>query len=227
MKTKKNKIKMVIFIVLMFLPIAAALAAIPFMPETIPVHFDLNGNPDRMGSRWETLLITGMSVIMGIAVLISMKATAKKDTSGNNSNKAFLTVGISVLTVFNIITAYFLMITLGIQKNTFTIQSMIKVTMGLIGIMLIVTGNILPTIRRNAFIGFRTPSTMQNDEVWKKSQRFAGIMSIIAGVLMTAAALITNENVCLIICMGIILIFSLVMAIYSFKIPITENKKSE
>ena len=51
MKTKKT-----IYIILMFLPLVAALAALPFLPDKIPAHYGFDNQVTRWGSKYEALL---------------------------------------------------------------------------------------------------------------------------------------------------------------------------
>ena len=53
-----------------------------------------------------------------------------------------------------------------------------------IGILLVILGNIMPKMRRNAMFGLRTKWSMANDSVWQKSQRFGGIASVLCGLAM-------------------------------------------
>ena len=53
-----------------------------------------------------------------------------------------------------------------------------------IGILLVILGNIMPKMRRNAMFGLRTKWSMSNDSVWQKSQRFGGIASVLCGLAM-------------------------------------------
>ncbi len=42
------------------------------------------------------------------------------------------------------------------------------------GIAFVICGNIMPKSDRNEAFGLRTPWSLSNDEVWRKSQRFGG-----------------------------------------------------
>jgi uncharacterized membrane protein len=51
------------------------------------------------------------------------------------------------------------------------------------GVLLVALGLVLPRIRRNAWIGFRTPWTLTSDENWARTHRFAGIAMVTGGIL--------------------------------------------
>ena len=54
----------------------------------------------------------------------------------------------------------------------------------LVGLLFIVIGNYLGKVKRNWYIGIRTPWTLSSEEVWNKSHRLGGKMFMLAGFLM-------------------------------------------
>lgn len=53
----------------------------------------------------------------------------------------------------------------------------------LISFLFIVLGLVMPKIKKNYFVGIRTPWTLQSDEVWQKTHKFAGKSFVIMGIL--------------------------------------------
>lgn len=62
------------------------------------------------------------------------------------------------------------------------------------GIAFVICGNIMPKSDRNEAFGLRTPWSLSNDEVWRKSQRFGGYAMIASGVLTVVAGLALPMN---------------------------------
>ena len=62
------------------------------------------------------------------------------------------------------------------------------------GIAFVICGNIMPKSDRNEACGLRTPWSLSNDEVWRKSQRFGGYAMIASGVLTVVAGLALPMN---------------------------------
>jgi len=50
-------------------------------------------------------------------------------------------------------------------------------------LFLIITGLFMPKIKRNYFVGIKTPWTLQSDEVWIKTHKFAGKSMVVGGGL--------------------------------------------
>lgn len=59
----------------------------------------------------------------------------------------------------------------------------------LLGVFFVLLGLILPRIRRNPWVGVRTPWTLASDENWARTHRFAGYTMIAGGLAAIAAAL--------------------------------------
>ena len=53
-----------------------------------------------------------------------------------------------------------------------------------VGLLLMIMGNFLGKVRKNFFLGIRTPWTLASDEVWAKTHRLGGWCFVIAGAFM-------------------------------------------
>lgn len=63
------------------------------------------------------------------------------------------------------------------------------------GILFIIIGNMMPKFRQNFFIGFRTPWTLTNEQVWNKTHRLAGRLMFVAGILGLIGAFFPSNKV--------------------------------
>lgn len=50
---------------LMFLPLAVTAAALTVLPDQVPMHYDLAGEIDRWGSKYENLILPAMVLVIG------------------------------------------------------------------------------------------------------------------------------------------------------------------
>jgi uncharacterized membrane protein len=73
-------------------------------------------------------------------------------------------------------------------------------------------GNVMGKVRRNFFIGVRTPWTLANERVWYATHRFAAKSMVAAGILAFIAA-ITGAP--FLICLVLILLGVLTPVVYS------------
>ncbi|HEX7642053.1 MAG TPA: SdpI family protein [Burkholderiaceae bacterium] len=58
-----------------------------------------------------------------------------------------------------------------------------------IGLLIAVLGNVLSKVRRNFFIGIRTPWTLASEEVWLRTHRLGGRLLLASGLLVGIASL--------------------------------------
>ena len=87
----------------------------------------------------------------------------------------------------------------------------------MIGLFQIVFGNIMPKLRRNSFIGLRTSWSMANDDVWQKSQRFAGISSVVVGILVIIGSIFLSGKISMIFMLILITVWVAICIFFSYK----------
>ena len=213
MKNKK------LFYVLMFLPLIASLIALHFLPAVIPAHYNINNVVDRWGSKYEILILPVLTILFGFFSLAMGKLAQKQEPQGNNNEKNSLFIGTSVLLIFNLLCGFMIFSSLHkIEKLEFASFTFIKLVVIIIGIFLIVISNIMPKVKRNSILGFRTKQTMKNEDIWKKCQRFSGLTGVIAGFIIVVISFLL-DNTTLIIALLIITFIKLGIDIaYSYKV---------
>ena len=211
--------KRIIFGILMFLPLAVVLAALPFLPDQILGVTGFDNQVTRWGSKYEALLLPILTIVLGLFLLAMARYAAKHEESGKNNENVCLITGIVSLALFNLMTAYFLYTDFhkveNLSEAAFDVNQLI---FGFFGLCMLIIGNVMPKLRMNSMIGLRTSWSMKNEQTWKKSQRFGGISSIISGILMILASLMTRGLRCFMLCMGILVICLIVDVIYTRQI---------
>lgn len=85
-----------------------------------------------------------------------------------------------------------------------------------IGISLLVLGNVSPRVRPNWFFGIRTPWTLSNDEVWRRTQRFGGTVMTVAGAAIILAGVTMERDARSVVLLVGLLVAFVVPALYSF-----------
>ncbi|MGN0474312.1 MAG: SdpI family protein [Acutalibacteraceae bacterium] len=217
MKLKTQKI---ICIILMLLPLAITSVALMFMPEQVPMHYGINGQVDRWGSKYENLIFPVLTIVLGAFMLIVAKFSSDDESSMKNNEKVTIITNIAVLLLFNAINLYFIYTSLAsvsdLNSATVDIFSLIFVILG-IGFVFI--GNIMPKAKLNSLIGLRTPWSMKNEETWRRCQRFGGISGIITGVAMAVGCMFFFKGTAaLIFSMSLMAVMCVVDTVYSCRI---------
>lgn len=84
------------------------------------------------------------------------------------------------------------------------------------GFVFALTGNYLPKLKSNPLIGIRTKWTLQNEEVWRKTHLFGGIVWAVGGIAISFVALLfSNDNSMYVLFVGI-MILVVVPFMYSY-----------
>lgn len=198
---------------------AATAAALPVLPEQIPAHYDINGQVNRWGSKYEALILPAVTLLFGLFMLGMARFCARREENGHNNEKVCLVMGIVSMLLFDGMTGFFLYTAFGGVESLSSVRIDInQLVCGLLGLSMVVVGNIMPKLRMNSLMGLRTGWSMKNETTWKKSQRFGGISFIAAGILMMAACCLTKEIACIGISLGILILVSIVDVYYTYRI---------
>ncbi len=220
----KNK-KHIIFIgILISVSVIIGIVSMFILPDIIPIHFGPDGLADRYGSKFEALIMPAVSLLMGIFLIVFGKISSKKDNDGKTNEKAMYITLESVLSVLVAMNLYFLYAQYNNIENLYSLKINIgSLVLVLFGLLFIITGNIMPKVKKNSVIGMRTPWTMKNDDVWKKSQRFSGFAFVIAGIIMVVCGFLVKGAAGLIILLSIIAVTIIVSLIYTYRISHETN----
>ncbi len=209
---------------------------LPFMPESVPMHYDATGNIDRWGSKYENLIFPVIILSMSLfwALLIgyfekkALKATDEKESAGAKTNaKVIGIVGLCMALNFTVMQGFILY---GAYRETASGATQWSVDIGkvsviLMGIIFIVLGNFMTKTRINSAVGFRVSWSMYNDNTWRRSNRFGAYAIIIAGIVTIIMALIMDNSLwATIATVGVLLLASIVTLVYAHKVYMQEIK---
>ena len=158
------------------------------LPERVPVHFGLDGTPNRWGNRLEAgfgvlfmpFLGLATNVLIGLIVHFDAKAAAQKKT---------LEI-VQVGATFVLIAVQF---TIAQSYHAWRFDSRI-VTIA-VGVLLVLIGNIMPKLPRNPYAGLRIPPyTLNSDRAWRAANRAGGWLFVIVGGVLTLLGVILPES---------------------------------
>ena len=221
----KNKILWIISVI----PLVITLFVLRFLPDEIPAHYDFEGNIDRWGSKYEELIFPIIILVMALFWQIFVQYFTKKEKNAKTEKEAveaksnrniILLTAICEAVIFGIMHFVFMYSACkeaagDMTKSAFDSFVIINV---LFGLMFIVLGNYMPRAKQNGIIGLRTGKTMNDEEVWKKANRFAGKLFIIAGIVTVIEALFIGGVASTMIMVGILLVVAIVSSVYAARV---------
>lgn len=178
------------------------------LPETMPTHFDISGQPNGWSSRLFGAWVVPLFLLCMWGLVRVLPAI---DPRGGNYAKfggAFEGIIVSIMLFMLGMHIVVLRASLGHPV------AMQRVLPFAIGVLFIVIGNLLPRARPNWFVGIRTPWTLSSDRVWEKTHRLGGHLFVAGGVIIAVAAFAWTKwaHVVLVtvvtLCAAIVLIYS-------------------
>lgn len=195
------------------------------IPDVIPIHYGFNGMVDRWAGKGELIVFPIIILVLGIVNLVVVYYLDKKKIANDNS-KYVLYVGFVVLLFLNAIYMY----TLYTSYYLVTNLNQLPIHLGnfafcIIGVLLILIGNIMPKVRINHYLGLRTKWSMYNEFTWHKSQRHGGIASVIAGLVILICSFILKPTSLMVISFVAIILFTVYSVAKSYLIYKTEIDK--
>jgi uncharacterized membrane protein len=180
--------------------------AYPYLPNIVPMHWDAHGNVNGWGAKW-TLLVIDPGVMLALLLLFSaLPWLSPKHFEVNSFRSTYLYIMVATLAMMVYLHALILAASLSWK---FDISRAVE---GGGCLLLALMGNVLGKVRRNFFVGVRTPWTIANEQVWNATHRFAAKTFFVGG-LLGLLAVIANAPFWL--PLAAILIAALAPVIYS------------
>lgn len=171
---------------------AVNLWAMPQIPEgEIPVHWGLDGTPDRYGDRSEALFALWMIPLATLVSPIVLALAPRLDPNGQNlmkSRKAYVAIWCSVMVMLLGVHAGIALLMVRSVTQTPDAIEFVRFVIAATSILFIVKGNYLPKTRSNWFLGIRTPWTLSSDYTWERTHRLAGRLFMLAGFICLVGA---------------------------------------
>lgn len=221
MKSKKHFKLSLFLLAAAFLIVAIALI---FMPKTVPVHYNIRGNIDRYGSKFEFLILPALGALLWLIFHL----LAKKSFKENEANRSHLYLASAyLLFVFIVLEIIFIILAFNHSENIPSEDIIYKTINVILGLFCIVIGNIMPKMTRNKVMGLRTTWSLYNDNTWNKSQRYGGFAFVGTGFIIIVASIFVPGIYNLLV-LFLTLIFGLVLSIIlSYKVYKEEKAKEK
>ena len=184
---KTNKKTLILTSVVILLPILIGILLWNKLPDSMAVHFNFDNEADGYREKWFAVIITPF-ILLALHLIMAMIIAA--DPRKKNISSKVYGINIWILPSLSLaLTVVIYVYNLGIHFN---ISLLIGIFMG---ITWIIIGNYLPKARQNYSIGVTLPWTCANEENWNKTNRLAGVIDIITGILIIINAAIGAFNI--------------------------------
>jgi len=201
---KQTMFRELFLFLLAALPVLYLLFNWSSVPEKVPIHFELNGDPNDYGSKL-------IYVFLPLGIYFLMLILPMIDPRKSNYE------------IFSL-TYYKLRIVLGLFFGLIDTVIIYNVLHGsdklglfvpiFVFLLLTLLGNYMGNVRQNYFIGIKVPWTLNNAEVWTRTHRMAGRLWFWGGIAGVFALIIFKDP--FFVLLPILGILILVPIIYSY-----------
>jgi uncharacterized membrane protein len=181
--------------------------AYPHLPDRVPTQWNGQNQPCDYSARW-SLFLLGPGMMAGIILLFAaLPWLSPKRFEVDTFKSTYLYIMLLAVSFMACIDALILWSALVGAVN------IARTCFGGVSLLFALLGNVMGKVRRNFWIGVRTPWTLANERVWNATHRFAAKAMVLAGVAGLIVALVSAQWWLYLV---IILLGSLSPYLYSF-----------
>ncbi|MBP3655751.1 MAG: SdpI family protein [Clostridia bacterium] len=164
------------------LPMLAGVLLWDRLPEQVATHWGMDGEPNGWSSRG--FAVFGLPLILLGLHFVCVAVSERGGTAvGSNPKMMRIMHGICpMISLFGSAAVY--AHALGVSFDIHTPALL------LLGALLMAVGNYLPKCTRNRWLGIRIKWTLEDDDNWRVTHRFGGMVFMAAGVLLLVCLLL-------------------------------------
>jgi len=166
--------------------LVATVVAYPHLSSSVATHWNMRNQPDGYSPKWALFLI-GPGLMAGIMLLMHfLPWLSPKNFEVDTFRSTYLQIMLMLVSMLAYFNAVVLWAGVGYPLNVG------RAIVGGVCLLFALLGNLMGKIRRNFYIGVRTPWALANERVWNATHRFAAktfVAGGLAGLALTAAGL--------------------------------------
>ena len=182
MSILKNKKALILSSLLILLPIPVGLLLWDRFPESMAIHYGINGQADGYSSIPFAVFIPSLLLLAGHWLCIFLTT---RDPGNKDRNAKPLTLVLWIIPVIaNLCCGLMYALAMGVEVS-------VELIMGIaLGLMFAAIGNYLPKCKMNSTMGIKISWTYSSEENWNATHRFAGKVWVVSGITMALGALL-------------------------------------
>ncbi len=176
------------------------------LPGRIPTHWNLYGQVDGWGSKTTGLWLMPGAMLLMLVLLGTLPWVSPRNFKIDAFRGTYNYLMVVVIALLGYV--HVLMLQAALHPAAPIARGL------LVGLFLFfaLTGNVIGKVRRNFWMGVRTPWTLASDTVWNATHRLAARLMVAGGLLGALAAWL---GVPFAACFGLLLIMALIPVPYS------------
>ncbi len=206
---KRHLKTLIITSVVILLPILFGVIVWDQLPERIATHWGADGNPDGWSGRG--MAVFGIPVFLLAMQWLCTFFTTLDPKNNKDQNPKPMTMVLWLMPAMSVV------VNAMVYAIAFGLQWRVEMIMPLfMGALFVIVGNYMPKCRQNHTLGIRLPWTLDSEENWNATHRFAGRVWVVGGVLVAVCALIPFA-VMVWVMLALIMVLVIVPTVYSYR----------
>jgi immunity protein, SdpI family len=160
------------------------LVAYPSLPSIVPLHWDAQGHINGWGPKWSLLLYGPGMMTFIVLMFAALPWLSPRKFEVDSFRTTYLYIMIVIVAMLAYCQVLILVTALGV------VLDVSRAIEGGVFLLIALLGNVMGKVRRNFYVGIRTPWTIANEQVWNATHRFAaktffagGLLGLIAVIL--------------------------------------------
>ena len=179
---KEYKMSLISGSILTISPSLAGILLWNRLPEKIATHFDQHNLANGWSSK--PVAVFGIPFLLLLVHLFCVFFSAN-DPKRKNINKRIFTMILWMVPVVSVITCMSIYgLALGMDLDIGMVVNI------MVGILLIILGNYIHKVKQNYTVGVKLPWTLNSEENWDRTHRFAGKVFVTGGLVLVIGAFV-------------------------------------
>lgn len=206
---KKYSKTIILTCIITLLPILLGILLWDKLPEQLPFHWGVDGKPDQYVSRPISVFVIPIALVFLQLLCVYVTGLDKRNKTQNTKIMNITLWIVPFISLF--LNGFVYIVTIQNNNDTFPFQFLSI----FFGALFMLIGNYIPKCTHNHTIGIRIKWTLQNEQNWYATHRFAGKVWLCCGFLLLFAAILPQTIA--LIYMFVLMTFMIVSSIlYSY-----------
>jgi Predicted integral membrane protein len=199
-------------VVLIIAAVVLSIAVYSRLPANIPKHWNAAGEIDGYAPKATGAFLIPAAMLVLAGVFAALPAISPSGFEIEQRSRAYRAIFLTILVFMLGLHVFILLSAMNMMRSSSVLLPL------LLGALFVILGNYLPKVRRNFFIGIRTPWTLADEDVWFRTHRLGGVVFVVSGVLLMAVGPFLHGRAASIFLPGLVGLAALILVVYSFVI---------
>jgi uncharacterized membrane protein len=163
--------------VIVLATLAGVIVGYPKLPDVIPTHWDIHGHANGWGPKWSLFLFGPGLMTLMVLLFAALPWLSPKKFEVDSFRTTYLYIMIVTVGMMAYINILIVITSLGMPLDVG------RAVEGCVCLLIALLGNVLGKVRRNFYVGIRTPWTLANERVWNATHRVGAKTFFVGGLL--------------------------------------------